>query len=132
MARRTAIEMFQLELEGKFGPWRQQSAVDQIKEMEEDYENGKFTIENGVAIWKCGNYLPVNCLAAVLNGKYGYLINVDEHERLLDAQQEESIREYKERMKNHVYTEEELFEMRAAFGAGTVITDVLTGQEIVL
>lgn len=132
MARRTAIEMFQLELEGKFGPWRQQSVVDQIKEMEEDYENGEFKIENGAAIWECGNYLPMDCLAAVLNSKYGYLIDVDEHERLLDEQQTKSIRAYKERMKNHVYSEEELFEMRAAFGAGTVITDVLTGQEIVL
>ena len=130
--KRTAIEMFNMELDGKFGQWRQQSAVTQIKEMEEDYENGKFTIENGAAIWKCGNYLPVNCLAAVLNGKYGYLIDVDEHERLLDEQQSESIRAYKERMKNHVYSEEELYEMRAAFGAGTVITDVLTGQEITL
>ena len=132
MARRTAIEMFNLELDGKFGQWRQQSAVEQIKEMEEDYENGKFTIKNGAAIWKCGNYLPVNCLAAVLNSKYGYLIDVDEHERLLDEQQSESIRKYKEQMKNHVYSEEELFEMRAAFGAGTVITDVLTGQDIAL
>ena len=132
MARRTAIEMFQLELEGKFGPWRQQSAVEQIKEMEDGYENGEFKIENGAAIWECGNYLPMDCLAAVLNSKYGYLIDVDEHERLLDEQQSESIREYKERMKNHVYSEVELFEMRAAFGAGTVITDVLTGQEIAL
>lgn len=130
--KRTAIEMFNLELDGKFGQWRQQSAVEQIKEMEEDYENGKFTIKNGAAIWKCGNYLPVNCLAAVLNSKYGYLIDVDEHERLLDEQQSESIRKYKEQMKNHVYSEEELFEMRAAFGAGTVITDVLTGQDIAL
>ena len=132
MARRTAIEMFNLELDGKFGQWRQQSAVTQIREMEENYENGEFTIENGAAIWKCGNYLPMDCLAAVINGKYGYLIDVGEHERLLDEQQSESIRAYKERMKNHVYSEEELYEMRAAFGAGTVITDVLTGQEITL
>ena len=132
MARRTAIEMFQLELEGKFGTWRQQSAVDQIREMEENYENGEFTIEKGAAIWKCGNYLPMDCLAAVLNGKYGYLINVDEHERLLDDQQEESIREYKEKMKNHVYTEEELFEIGSAFREGVEIINILTGDKIKL
>ena len=130
MARRTAIEMFQLELEGKFGPWRQQSAVEQIRDMEDDYDNGEFTIENGAAIWKCGNYLPMDCLAAVLHGKYGHLVDVESHEKALDAQNEESIRQYKERMKNHVYTEEELFEMRAAFGEGTEIVDVITGNKI--
>ena len=130
MAGRTAIEMFQLELEGKFGKYRQEDAVKLIAEMEDDYDNGKFTIENGSAIWKCGNYLPMNCLAAVLSGKYGYLINVDEHERLLDAQQEESIRQYKERMKNYVPSEEELFEMRAAFGEGVEVVDVLSGNKI--
>ena len=130
MARRTAIEMFQLELDGKFGPWRQQSAVEQIKEMEERYENHEYTIENGAALWECGNYLPMDCLAAVINGKYGPLVDVENHEKALDAQNEESIREYKERMKNHVYSEEELFEMRAAFGEGIEIVDVISGNKI--
>ena len=128
--KRTAIEMFNLELDGKFGQWRQQSAVDQIKEMEERYEKHEFTVENGAAMWECGNYLPMDCLAAVINGKYGYLIDVDEHERLLDKQQSESIRRYKERMKNHVYSEEELYEMRAAFGESVEVVDALSGNKI--
>ena len=127
---RTAIEMFQLELDGRFGQWRQQSAVEQIEEMEERYEKKEFTIENGAAMWECGNYLPMDCLAAVINGKYGHLVDVEAHEEALDAQNEESIQEYRERMKNHVYTEEELFEMRAAFGEGTEIVDVITGNKI--
>lgn len=128
--KRTAIEMFNLELDGKFGQWRQQSAVEQIKEMEERYEKHEFTVENGAAMWECGNYLPMDCLAAVINGKYGYLIDVDEHERLLDKQQSESIRRYKDRMKNHVYSEEELYEMRAAFGEGVEVVDALSGNKI--
>lgn len=130
MARRTAIEMFQLELEGKFGPWRQQSAVEQIKEMEERYEKREYTIENGAALWECGNYLPMDCLVAVINGKYGHLVDVENHERLLDEQNTKSIQEYKERMKNHVYSEEELFEMRAAFGEGVEVVDVISGNKI--
>lgn len=128
--KRTAIEMFNMELDGKFGQWRQQSAVEQIKEMEERYEKHEFTVENGAAMWECGNYLPMDCLAAVINGKYGYLIDVDEHERLLDEQQSESIRRYKDRMKNHVYSEEELYEMRAAFGEGVEVVDALSGNKI--
>ena len=107
---RTVIEMFNMELEGKFGELRQQSAVEQIKEMEERYESHGFTIKNGAAIWECGNYLPVDCLAPVINGKYGYLIDVDEHERLLDEQQSKSILEFKERMKNRVCYKGELYE----------------------
>lgn len=128
--KRTAIEVFNLELDGRFGQWRQKDAVEQIKEMEEQYEKHDFTIENGAAMWECGNYLPMDCLAAVINGKYGYLIDVDKHERLLDEQQSESIRRYKERMENHVYSEEELYEMRAAFGDGVEVVDVITGNKI--
>ncbi len=44
----------------------------------------------------------------------------------------ESIAEYREQMKNHVYSEEELFEMRAAFGPGVTVVNVLTGKKVTL
>jgi len=42
------------------------------------------------------------------------------------------LKEYRESRKNYKYSEEELFEMRAAFGEGEIIVDVITGQEIQL
>lgn len=42
------------------------------------------------------------------------------------------IREYKKSNKNRVYSEEELFEMRSAFGTGTTVVNVLTGRKVTL
>lgn len=39
------------------------------------------------------------------------------------------LREYRARMANHVPSAEELFEMRAAFGPGATVVNVVTGQE---
>ena len=128
--RRSEITMFELELEGHFGKIRQKDAILKIADMEKRYENGELTIQDGAAIWECGNYLPMDCLAALVHGKYGHLVDVENHERLLDEQNTNTIREYKERMKNHVYSEEELYEMRAAFGEGVEVVDVITGNKI--
>lgn len=43
-----------------------------------------------------------------------------------------SLAAYRKSMENHVYSEEELFEMRAAFGSGTEVVNVLTGKKIKL
>lgn len=45
-------------------------------------------------------------------------------------QADEFISAYKERMKNHVPSDEELFEMRAAFGPGATVVNAITGQKI--
>ena len=128
--KRTAIEMFNLELDGKFGKFRQKDAVEEIVYMEKKYEDGEMTVENGVAVWKCGNIVPLDCVAAFLHSKYGNLINIENHESALDAEAEEVARRYRERMKNHVYSEEELYEMRSAFGEGVEVVDVITGNKI--
>lgn len=126
----TAIEMFNLELDGKFGKFRQKNAVENITFMEKQYEDREMTVENGVAVWKCGNIVPIGCVAAFLHSKYGDLINIENHEFALDAEAEEVARRYRERMQNHVYSEEELFEMKAAFGDGVEVVDVISGNKI--
>ena len=49
-----------------------------------------------------------------------------------DAQTERELKAYRESMRNHQYSDEELFEMRAAFGEGATVVDVITGQQIPL
>ncbi len=39
------------------------------------------------------------------------------------------INQYRERMKNHVHSAEELFEMRSAFGPNTTVVNVITGRK---
>lgn len=42
------------------------------------------------------------------------------------------LREYRKRMENYEPSGEELFEMRAAFGEGEVVVNVITGKKIQL
>ena len=110
----------------------QRHAEAEVKWVLDKYENGELLIdENGVATWKSNNNaLPKEC---AYKGKYGGLpINLELTAELEERQTRESINAYRERMKNHKYTEEELWEMRAAFGEGTTVVDALTGRRIQL
>lgn len=96
------------------------------------YENGEMLIDkNGVATWVSnGRAIPQECVEKAIYG--GLPINAELTKELEDRQTEQSLAEYRERMKNHVYSDEELFEMRAAFGAGAVVVDAITGRRIQL
>lgn len=48
------------------------------------------------------------------------------------AHDERTLAEYRKRMEGHVYSDEEMFEMRAAFGPGAEVVNVLTGKRIKL
>ena len=122
--------VFHLKCDGIFSLFERDFPLLPIAYMEKKYEDGEMTIENGVAVWKCGNIVPLDCVAALLHSKYGNLINTENHESAIDAEAEEVARRYRERMKNHVYSEEELFEMRAAFGDGVEVVDVISGNKI--
>lgn len=108
----------------------QKNAEKDVAKILEKYENGELLIdEYGIAFWASNNRAVPEDIAYM--GKYGGLpIDLKMTKELEDRQAEKSLEEYRERMKNHVYTEEELFEMRAAFGAGTVIVDAITGRKI--
>ena len=86
--------------------------------------------DNGIVTWKSNGRCPMDDFLEMLDWAGVATINYEATRKERDRQNEESIREYKESMKNHVYSEEELFEMRAAFGRGTTIVDVITGQTI--
>jgi len=49
-----------------------------------------------------------------------------------NAEAAEHLKAYRESRAKHGYSEEELHEMRAAFGAGTTVTDIITGKKIKL
>lgn len=127
------MSRFERELNGEFGDYWKKDALAKIAEIEKDYETGHLIIENGAAKWDTnGSYLMQDIMEVLLHSKYAYLIDIAHHEAMRDAQVTEEINAYKERMKNHVYDEEELAEMRSAFGAGTEIVNVFTGESITL
>lgn len=137
-----SIQRFKQEISGELDRQVQARGVDMPKDFwkknaEKDvarvvkqYEDGELLIDGyGVAYWaKTNNAVPEDI---AYMGKYGGLpIDLEMTKELERNQMEKSLAEYRERMKNHVYTEEELGEMRNAFGEGQVIVDVITGRKI--
>ena len=108
----------------------QRSAEKEVAKVVEQYENGELLIdEYGVAYWASNNRaIPQEYAEKAIYG--GLPVNAELTRELELNQMEKSLAEYRERMKNHVYTEEELGEMRNAFGEGKVIVDVITGRRI--
>ena len=98
------------------------------------YYVGKFYFDdNEVVRWKSNDSVPPEDILeemfvdGVLDEeqiRYAQMIRKQEQDVFLDA--------YRERMANHVHSEEELFEMRAAFGEGAEVVNAITGQKIVL
>ena len=110
----------------------QKNAEKEVAWVLNKYENGELLIdETGIATWVSnGNAIPQECVEKAIYG--GLPINAELTREFRDRQTEKSLREYRERMKNHVYSDEELFEMRAAFGAGALVVDAITGRRIQL
>lgn len=98
------------------------------------YYEGKFYIDNnGVYRWKSNDSVPPEDILeemfvdAVIDEeelRYCKMVRKREQDVFLNA--------YRERMANHVHSEEELYEMRAAFGEGAEVVNAITGQVIKL
>jgi hypothetical protein len=86
-----------------------------------------FDSNDGVYRWNLNDRIPF----ADLLTEVGIAPNVIERCKVVRGQEDAAfIAEYREQMKNHVYSEEEKYEMRAAFGEGTTVVNVFTGQTI--
>lgn len=80
---------------------------------------------DGVYYWKrSGNIVPV-CVFT----NDAFLQPPVEHVAAYEKDRDESLAAYRERMKNHVPSGEELYEMRAAFGTGVTVVNVITGKK---
>ena len=100
-----------------------QKNIDRIVEM---YNKGELLLDSdGAGRWKSnGRYIPDEC------AYYGYLggvpINLDATEVKRDRQVDEELAQYRRNWKPP--SEEALAEMRAEFGEGAEIVDVLSGR----
>ena len=120
---------FERELSGALGAYWKNSAEKELEEIRKDLAEGKITIdENGVAR---------NCIGRVLMSdmleKLTYVTDEVDEEATKAARDEEVTRSLAEYRRNaKPANEEELSEMRAAFGEGQTIVNILTGERITL
>ena len=125
------MSRFLKDLNGEFGEYWKKDAEQQIAKVIEEYAAGKITVdENGVAR---------NCIGRVLMDDLAEVLEAagccPAFSRTATAEANEietlkSIEEY--RKQKHTPSAEELGEMRAAFGTGTTVVDVLAGETITL
>ena len=118
---------FMKELSGDLGAYWQDHARREVEAVAAELEAGEITIdEAGVARNCIGRVLMsdmVEKLTLVTNK-----VNVAATEAARSAEASEAVKSYQATRKPH--SAEEIAEMRAAFGAGTTVVDVLTGEQI--
>ena len=119
---------FQKELSGSLGAFWKKNAEEELKRVKTDLENGRITIdENGVARNRIGRVLINDMLE-----KLEMVTDRVNAEATRAARDEEVERELAEYRKAHQGppSEEERFEMTAAFGKGATVVDCITGRKI--
>lgn len=120
---------FMMEISGQLGDYWKKHAEEELNGILQEIADGKITIDKkGVAR---------NCIGRVLMDdmieKVAFVdpfINVEATRKARAREEEAFLEEYRKNARPA--TPEELAEMRAAFGPGKVVVDVITGQEYVL
>jgi hypothetical protein len=121
--RETRIIREWLGKEGTFWKNRADASVKQYFEEASDVD--------GVIRWKSNGKVPPQELIEL----WAYVGLVDQWTfirsmKTRDAEQSASLKKYAEA--NQGYSQEQLFEMRAAFGAGATVVNAITGEKITL
>ena len=120
---------FMEELKGLRGSFWQKEAEKELEKVKAELNEGKITVdENGVARNCIGRVLMSDMLekVALISDK----VSVEATTLARDEVVHKELEEYKRSRKG--YSQEELKEMRATFGKGTTIRDIITGEEITL
>ena len=120
---------FEKELSGALGAYWKKEAEKELARVEKDLEEGRITIdENGIA---------KNCIARTLHddmlekvAKVSDKVNIEATRAARDEETAKVIEAYRASCTGP--REEEMFEMRAAFGTGTTVVDIFTGKKIKL
>lgn len=120
---------FMQELNGLLGPYWENSAKEELKEIESVIAAGKITFDEcGIARNCAGRVLMSDMIekVAVVSDK----INVEATMKAREDEDHKAVSEYREKMKSYVLTDEDIYEMQSAFGANTTVVDILSGQKI--
>ncbi len=120
---------FEQELSGALGEFWTKEAKKELERVKAELEEGKITIdEEGVARNLIGRALMNDMLEKLLF--VTDRVNAEATRKARNIEVKKAIDEYKEYRAKEGYGEEELKEMRAAFGKGTKVVDILSGETI--
>ena len=121
---------FERELKGDCGAYWKAAAEKEIRKMEERQMNGEiFFGADGVVRWT-GNsrVMPKECREILAHSVYRDLFNEDASRAAEEAETAAFLESYRKNYKGP--GEEEKAEMRAAFGTGSAVVDIITGERI--
>ena len=120
---------FQREVSGALGEFWKNNAIKEVEKAVRKADEDATVDADGAISWNCnGNYLMDDFCEKLEYAGYQFSRTATAEKR--DEQTRRFIEEYKKNQAEP--TEEELAEMRAAFGAGAKVVDVISGREIQL
>lgn len=122
------MSRFIQEVEGKLGEYWRNSALKEVEKARKQFEEDAYVVD-GVCRWKSNNRVIMDDMAE----KMEYAGCDFSREATRIARQEEvsnSLREYRRNSKE--VSNEEMNEMRSAFGKGTKVVNIITGKVIQL
>ena len=116
---------FEQELSGALGAFWKKNAEQEIERMQRMADNDEIrTNMNGAAFWNSnGNYLPADAAEKLSHTDFEF--SLEETEKAREAQVTQQLKAYRQ---NHRTSAEEREEMRAAFGPGTTVVNIITGE----
>ena len=120
---------FKQEITGALGDWWQKHAEKEVLRAVEEATNEATVEADGAIRWtESGNYIPDDFCEMLEYAGFNFSREATRAAR--DAQTAKRIAEYRKSRRG--MSEEEIFEARAAFGKGTTIVDIITGEIIAL
>ena len=119
---------FERELSGSLGAFWKKNAEQEIAKMQERADNDEIrTTISGAAFWnRNGNFLPADCAEILSHTDFPFSLEATAKAR--EEQTAKQLEAYRKSYKGP--SEEEKAEMRAAFGTGTTVMDIITGEKI--
>ena len=119
---------FERELSGSLGAFWKKNAEQEIAKMQERADNDEIrTTISGAAFWnRSGNFLPADCAEILSHTDFPFSLEATAKAR--EEQTAKQLEAYRKSYKGP--SEEEKAEMRAAFGTGTTVMDIITGEKI--
>lgn len=121
---------FEMEISGRLGEFWKQNAEKEIRKMEERQINGEiFFGADGVVRWTSNNrVMPRDCREVLAYSAYRDLFNEEASRTAEEAETAAFLENYR---KNYTGpTAEERMEMEAAFGKGSTVVDIISGERI--
>ena len=121
---------FERELNGSLGSYWAENAKKEIRKMEERQINGEiFFGADGVVRWTSNNrVMPKDCREVLAHSVYRDLYSEEASRAAEEAETAAFLDSYRKSYKGP--SEEEKAEMRAAFGTGATVVNVITGERI--